>query len=343
MGMNRRRHSAFTLVELLVVVGIIALLVTILMPTLGRALDLARKTVCGTQIGTFGRGSMMYVQDHNSYPPMGDWRFSPGGWPKFYGVMQAMGIKADSTVRGIYDFSKWELDECWEKAFCPAMDYTRIIRRADEALVAGGSPLTTVGRHRVAAGYQWNVVLRAAGQSMSKCPSGRWSTALWQRTDDWWTYDNTQWIDYPIFLPNDGIGHITQAVNRGELELPASVAEAWDSMDFETLPNVTWASGTTWKLENLCPGWHVGPHTRGTRGWAVLNGHRHPGSPNILYADGHVAADATKVLSPSDMGDLPGGNGSWEGMKLNSWDDFHSDWGTLHHIVPETRITQRLE
>ena len=62
---GRRNHSAFTLVELLVVVGIIALLVTILMPALGRALELTRKTICMTQLHTLGRGWLMYWEDNN--------------------------------------------------------------------------------------------------------------------------------------------------------------------------------------------------------------------------------------------------------------------------------------
>ena len=64
-----RRAGAFTLVELLVVVGIIALLVTILMPALGRALELARKTICQTQLHTMGRAWAIYFQNYNNMTP----------------------------------------------------------------------------------------------------------------------------------------------------------------------------------------------------------------------------------------------------------------------------------
>ena len=57
---SRRESRAFTLVELLVVVAIIALLVTILMPSLGRALELTRKMICQTRLHTMGRGWTMY-------------------------------------------------------------------------------------------------------------------------------------------------------------------------------------------------------------------------------------------------------------------------------------------
>jgi len=68
-GAGGRRGRGFTLVELLVVVGIIALLVTILMPALGRAMELARRTICSTRLHTLGRGWMMYFQDNDQKLP----------------------------------------------------------------------------------------------------------------------------------------------------------------------------------------------------------------------------------------------------------------------------------
>jgi len=60
--------GGFTLVELLVVVGIIALLVTILGPTLSVALELARRSKCATNLHGIGRGLTLYHTAHGTYP-----------------------------------------------------------------------------------------------------------------------------------------------------------------------------------------------------------------------------------------------------------------------------------
>jgi prepilin-type N-terminal cleavage/methylation domain-containing protein len=59
-----RRTKGFTLVELLVVIAIIALLIAILLPSLARARELSKRTVCGTQLKAVGGAAVMYGNDN---------------------------------------------------------------------------------------------------------------------------------------------------------------------------------------------------------------------------------------------------------------------------------------
>ena len=58
-----KRSKGFTLVELLVVVAIIALLVSILLPTLNRARELAKRAICQSQLNGVGKAIMIYYAD----------------------------------------------------------------------------------------------------------------------------------------------------------------------------------------------------------------------------------------------------------------------------------------
>lgn len=60
---------AFTLVELLVVVSIIALLISILLPSLKKAREQAKRTVCGTQIHGHANTYSLYATEFNDVLP----------------------------------------------------------------------------------------------------------------------------------------------------------------------------------------------------------------------------------------------------------------------------------
>jgi len=66
---RKRKSEAFTLIELLVVIAIIALLVAILLPSLGRAKDLAKRAACASGLNTIGKEMFIYANDYDDAFP----------------------------------------------------------------------------------------------------------------------------------------------------------------------------------------------------------------------------------------------------------------------------------
>src|SRR2546428_1183402 len=80
-----RRHAlssrGFTLVELLVVVGIITVLIALLLPALGLAREHANRVKCLATLRSMAQAAQMHAQDHRGYMPLTG--FQPPGvrWP----------------------------------------------------------------------------------------------------------------------------------------------------------------------------------------------------------------------------------------------------------------------
>lgn len=67
---RKRRIFGFTLIELLVVVAIIALLISILLPSLSRARELSKRVVCSSNESGLGKSCKIYSNDNEELWPV---------------------------------------------------------------------------------------------------------------------------------------------------------------------------------------------------------------------------------------------------------------------------------
>ncbi len=108
--MRSRRCAGFTLVELLIVIAIVALLLSILLPSLSAARAMARSAVCKSNLRQLHIGNQTYTNDHDDYyvPAASDMQSGFGGRHRWHGVRESSGVHPDPN-KNFFDPAKGPL------------------------------------------------------------------------------------------------------------------------------------------------------------------------------------------------------------------------------------------
>jgi prepilin-type N-terminal cleavage/methylation domain-containing protein len=106
--MTMRQVKGFTLIELLVVIAIIALLMSILLPALGQAKELAQRIRCMSNLRTFGSAIHIYAQTtEEAMLPFTNWdggkRLSPHYGPGWLYEASGTQLKNMSNVKQLIE------------------------------------------------------------------------------------------------------------------------------------------------------------------------------------------------------------------------------------------------
>lgn len=313
--MVRKRGSpGFTLIELLVVVAIIALLVSILLPSLGRAREQAKKSFCSNNLSQFGRAVHIYASEYKYFPPNHPYpqytsaalraglppEFSTAGADPCIGWLMTYAMRmtppgVDTQGKGHFLWFLYSEDELPDIVVCPAAKRELMFTLNPEISANAWESFL----YQYAAFYMTSGTCRSPTTLIKKQTGG--STGVGGRnqpipdprygTPSARQYDNAQggppyvWVEKHAegAAPdeNRAAGEEScwiQAVEASEIDNPGRVFYLGDSREYRPVP-------TAWPRATNFNGWGAG--------WGnhIFLGTRHGGFANMVYMDGHANSD----------------------------------------------------
>jgi len=304
----RRRDRAFTLVELLVVIGIIALLVGMLLPSLQAARRQAQKAKCLAVLRQYGQIFNLYAYDNNGYWPITQHTYTDAKttgankrWHDFLGpyynngrLVNWDGSSIASNPPNVPNSKGTIQDTITSLAGtnnilrgCPNFFYDTVINYSISTTASHTITIPATGSPGLFPGYTMNLytfaprpVNTTTGLVMGYEPwckrtsnGGGPTDPAWKQNLDGWYWKASQWTR------------------------PTERALLWDCNH----PNCSVGTGTPWWL--AYPGWSDMPPVPDASAFTVdFNRHSrkqfgagyNEKSLNMLYCDGHAATISCK-------------------------------------------------
>ncbi len=275
------RHGGFTLVELLVVIGIIAVLVSILLPTLSNARESAKQTVCMNNLRQIGICNKMYMNEFADWYIPQRWGWSPSappappnppppmpasglarGWPNVYTLGKFFNTKYDFENNSRYPVG----------AICPNATFA----------FSYGNPSTSNGYY-ISLSYGMNNDQLDGGFPLN-----------------------------PDFLGgNTGAPHYLSGWRRRQVIAPSEKIQFVDAIG-----SVNSGGNPPYSTRYFLPGWgeNFVSDPTGLTSRSNIVAYRHRRGANVLFFDGHVewlGYDALKV-DPADPASVTNNTRQWK-------------------------------
>jgi len=295
-----RQVRGFTLVELLVVIGIIAVLIALLLPAISRARQSSQNLKCASNLRTLGQLLVMHANDHKGYLPLAG-NIVPG--TDLNGVDDSQSLGDGSKQKYVY----------YENT--PGQYRVTALPAALAPYIANQSVRDD----------SWQNVEADIGtgpiQDAFLCPSDEntidrtYSARQWIHNyaggnetylTGWSSYGfNSEVLGWTDAGVNGTTGHSRA---RGKISIIPHPSETMLMCDTNAALEI-WLLAPQLSLGDVYLG------TGGTAGSGVFDLNRHRGRLNILFVDGHVdsptilSTDATSADAPiGSAGNSPSGD-----------------------------------
>jgi prepilin-type N-terminal cleavage/methylation domain-containing protein/prepilin-type processing-associated H-X9-DG protein len=275
-----KRNSAFTLVELLVVIGIIAVLIGILLPALSRAREQANRVKCESNIRQIMNGFVMYANENKGLLPA---QRCPGLYDWSRTILAALvgesHMNGTQATGGNYDYFR-----------CPDDN----VPRSSTASLGNQVRSYAINAFGSTASYDYNAPPNAPKYEYCWCP---FSTVL-KATD----FQNSGTITFPTPQKLALIPHRIFIVG-----------EEWDQLTIGSSQMVVGQTTFTY-LEGHFAGWGgaIGKYKPVHR-----SGNKQGG--NYGYSDGHVEFHLPDDFFLDAAGTLPTSKGDSNGDVRDPW------------------------